>query len=111
VCSLQGSSVPHSQQYLTINNHAALLATKQFAPAMVTVPNVLGLQQAEAVTAMKSTGLIQGPISLDNRCIDWTGTVLAQNPSAGPRFTSPGETFELTVSSGVDKNGKPCRFQ
>jgi hypothetical protein len=111
VCTLQGSSVPHSQQYLTINNHAALLATKQFAPAMVTVPNVLGLQQAEAVTAMKSTGLIQGPISLDNRCIDWTGTVLAQNPSAGPRFTSPGETFELTVSSGVDKNGKPCRFQ
>lgn len=111
VCTVQGSSVPHSQHYLTINNHAALLATKQFAPVMVTVPNVLGMQQAPAVAAMKSTGLVQGPITLDNRCIDMRGTVLVQNPSAGPRFTVPGDTFELTVSSGLDKNGKPCTFQ
>jgi len=111
VCTLQGSSDPHSQPYLTINNHAALLSAKQFAPAMVTVPNVLGMQQNEAIAAMKSTGLLPGQMTRDDRCIDVGGTVLLQNPSAGPQSISPGETFELTISSGRDRSGKPCTLK
>ena len=111
VCTLQGSSTPHSQPYLTINNHAALLATKQFAPALVNVPNVLGMQQQEAIAAMKATGLLPGQITSDDRCIEIRGTVLSQNPSAGQQFTAPGETFALAISSGRDRSRKPCRFK
>ena len=111
VCTVQGSSTLHVQPYLTINNHAALLATKQFSPALVNVPSVLGMQQSEAVAVMKSTGLLPGPITWDNHCTDAGGTVLTQNPSGGQHFITPGETFELTISSGRDGNGKPCRFQ
>src|SRR5262249_19432076 len=111
VCTFQGSSTLHVQPYLTINNHAALLATKQFAPALMNVPTVLGMEQAEAIAAMKSTGLLPGPITWDDHCIDVRGTVLSQNPSAGPHHVSPGEIYELTISSGRDRNDKPCKFQ
>ena len=111
VCTFQGSSSPRIQPYLTINNHAALLATKQFAPALVNLPSVLGMQQAEATAALRAVGLLPGPITQDNHCYDFGGIVLTQNPSAGPHYISPGETFELAVSSGRDKDGKPCKFQ
>jgi hypothetical protein len=98
----------NSQPYLTIANHSALLANKRFAPQLVTVPNVLGLQKDEAIAAMKSVGLQLGTITLDTRCIDVQGTVLVQNPSAGVINLVLGASFSLTVSSGRDSNGKPC---
>jgi hypothetical protein len=114
ICSEVGLRIRganNSQPYLTIADHAALLANKQFAPQIVIVPNVLGLQKDEAIAAMKSVGLIPGAIALDNRCIDLQGTVLAQNPSAGRFFLLPGASFNLTVSSGRNSMGKPCVFQ
>ncbi len=111
VCTLQSSSTAQVQPYLTINNHAALLATKQFASVPVNVPNVLGMQQEKAMAAMKSTGLLPGPIAWDDRCIDFKGTVVSQTPSAGQRFVEPGDTFKLTISSGRDREGKPCKIQ
>jgi hypothetical protein len=76
-----------------------------------TVPNVLGLLKDDAIAAMESVGLVLGSISLDNRCIDVTGTVLTQNPAAGPTMLAPGAHFDLTVSSGHDKKGKPCVYK
>jgi beta-lactam-binding protein with PASTA domain len=78
---------------------------------MVTVPDVLSLQEAEAIAAMESVGLVLGSISLDNRCIDQRGTVLVQHPSAGPFVLVPGASFRLTVSSGRNAKGKPCVFE
>jgi alpha-tubulin suppressor-like RCC1 family protein len=80
-------------------------------PQIVTVPNVLGLQKEDAMTAMESVGLVLGGISLDNGCIDVGGTVLIQYPPAGPFALVPGASFRLTVSSGHDAMGKPCGFR
>ena len=80
-------------------------------PQMVTVPDVLSLQEAEAIAAMESVGLVLGSISLDNRCIDQRGTVIVQHPSAGPFVLVPGASFRLTVSSGRNAKGKPCIFE
>jgi len=77
-------------------------------PQIVTVPNVRGLQNEDAMTAMESVGLVLGGISLDNGCIDVGGTVLLQYPPAGPFALVPGVSFRLTVSSGHDAKGKPC---
>jgi hypothetical protein len=80
-------------------------------PQIVTVPNVLGLQKDSAIAAMESVGLLLGRISMNNKCIDLQGTVLTQNPSAGPFALVPGASFNLTVSSGRDANGNPCVFK
>jgi hypothetical protein len=73
ICSEVGLRIRganNSQPYLTIADHAVLLANKQFAPQIVIVPNVLGLQKDEAIAAMESVGVILGAIALDNRCIE-----------------------------------------
>jgi hypothetical protein len=77
-------------------------------PQIVTVPNVLGLQQTAAIAAMRAVGLLQGAIASDNQCIAPRGQVTAQRPSAGPFALVPNASFNLSVSSGHDTKGKPC---
>jgi metallophosphoesterase (TIGR03767 family) len=77
----------------------------------IDVPNVLSMDQDSAIAAMQAVGLVQGQIDQDNRCIDVGGTVLVQNPAAGIQSLFPGTQFNLTVSSGVDGNGRACVFK
>jgi alpha-tubulin suppressor-like RCC1 family protein len=81
------------------------------SPQIVTVPKVTGLAEADAIAAMRSVGLLLGPIALDNGCFDRQGIVLSQNPLPGPFSLVAGASFSLTVSSGRNRMGKPCLFQ
>ena len=73
---------------------------------LVTVPNVRDLLRADAVAELAKAHLAIGPDSLDNRCIDVAGTVLAQSLPPGPALEA--SVVKLTVSTGVDKNGHKC---
>jgi metallophosphoesterase (TIGR03767 family) len=74
------------------------------------VPDVIGLPEAQAVALMKAAGLRVGPHTLDNRCLDFAGNVVAQTYPGG---TNLPENFEirLTVSSGLNNKHKPCTIQ
>jgi len=76
---------------------------------LVTVPNVRDLLRADAVAELAKAHLAIGPDSLDNRCIDVAGTVLAQSLPPGPALEA--SVVKLTVSTGVDKKGHKCVFK
>ncbi len=108
------------------------------APAMVAVPDVVGMAQAEAASAIISAGLVVGSVTQD--CDDTVpaGCVLGQNPPAGamlavnsavdlvvshssPRTVRPPLVFTLGATnvtsttatlwaSVLDDGGEPCQY-
>jgi hypothetical protein len=68
-------------------------------PAMVDVPFVVGMTQAEAETAITGAGLAVGAIATQHSASVPVGSVLAQNP-AGGTSVSPGSPVGLTISLG-----------
>ncbi|NUR88146.1 MAG: PASTA domain-containing protein [Nonomuraea sp.] len=74
---------------------------------LTTVPNVQGFDDASARNSIAAAGLTVGAVSLDNTCVDVRGTVLFSDPAAGAMVTR-GTAVNLTESSGVDRNGRPC---
>jgi hypothetical protein len=66
----------------------------------VAVPNVVGLTQAAATTAITSAGLMMGTVSTASSPIVSSGSVTASNPAAGTQVTA-GSTVRLLVSTGV----------
>jgi hypothetical protein len=68
-------------------------------PVNTTVPNVVGLTQAAAGTAITGTGLMLGTVSTAHSSIVPSGNVIASNPAAGTQV-SPGSAVRLLVSNG-----------
>lgn len=68
-------------------------------PGNVTVPNVAGLTQAAATSAINSAGLVTGTITNANSATVPAGSVISQNPSAGASV-APGSAVALVISLG-----------
>lgn len=68
------------------------------APSLVSVPGIVGLPVAQAVSALRSAGLVPGNVrELEQPdCGDGVGSVLGQSPSAGTRV-QPGSAVGYTV--------------
>ena len=80
----QATSVPTS---VTINS------------ASVSVPNVVGLTQSAASTAITGAGLVVGTVTTQSSSTVPAGSVISQNPSSGTSV-APGTAVNLVVSSG-----------
>src|SRR5258707_14551298 len=66
---------------------------------MVTVPNVVGLTQAAATTAITEPKLTLGKVTQQNSNTVVTGNVISQDPASGGS-TAEGSPVDLVVSSG-----------
>ena len=69
-------------------------------PAVVTVPDVVGMSQAGATMALASAHLSVGTVSEFYSDTVPTGDVIAQNPAAGTSVAS-GSSINLAISKGV----------
>jgi beta-lactam-binding protein with PASTA domain len=65
----------------------------------ISVPNVVGLSQSIAATALNNAGLTVGSITRQASTTVPAGTVIRQNPAAGASV-APGSAVDLVVSSG-----------
>ena len=63
------------------------------------VPNVLGMPQAEAASAITSAGLIVGAVTEAFSTVVAEGAVISQNPSGGTKV-DPNTAVDLVVSKG-----------
>ena len=70
------------------------------ANAKVTVPDVVGKQQVDAVQALNEAGLVLGDVSVNIAEGVPEGTVAEQNPTAGTEVDE-GAKVDLVVSGGV----------
>jgi beta-lactam-binding protein with PASTA domain len=68
-------------------------------PPMVTVPNVEGLTQDAATTAITAAKLIVGTITQQTSNTVTTGKVISQDPASGSSV-APGSPVNLIISSG-----------
>ena len=68
-------------------------------PAPVTVPDVVGLQQAAAATALTGAGLAVGAVTESFSATVPAGEVMSQTPAAGASV-APGTAVDLEVSKG-----------
>jgi hypothetical protein len=66
----------------------------------VTVPNVVGQSQTQAVTNLTAAELIAGNISQQNSDTVATGNVISQTPASGTSVIT-GSAVNLVISSGV----------
>ena len=67
---------------------------------VATVPNIVGLAQADAELAVADTGLVVGIITTENRPTVAAGHVISQSPPAGTEVTL-GSSIALVISSGL----------
>jgi hypothetical protein len=68
-------------------------------PSAVAVPNVVGLTQAAAQSAITSASLVVGTVTRQYSDTVPPGNVISQNPAAGAS-ASPGSTVDLIISDG-----------
>jgi hypothetical protein len=68
-------------------------------PALVPVPDVVGLSQAAAGTAITNAGLVVGTVTSQNSSTVSAGDVISQNPTAATGV-APGSAVDLWVSDG-----------
>jgi beta-lactam-binding protein with PASTA domain len=68
-------------------------------PALVAVPNVVGLTQAAATTAITGAGLVLGPVTTASSPTVPSGSVVSSNPAAGIAVL-PGSPVAIVVSTG-----------
>ena len=77
----------------------------QAAPVTVTVPNVVGMSQSAAKSAITGAGLTVGTVTEAASQTVPAGAVLSQNPAAGASVTR-GSAVNLVVSSGPTGGGE-----
>jgi hypothetical protein len=70
----------------------------------VAVPDVVGLEQSAAVTALTTAGLVLGNVIMAASAIIAAGVVLNQMPAAG-EIVARGSTVDPVVSSGPSSDG------
>jgi metallophosphoesterase (TIGR03767 family) len=74
---------------------------------LVQVPNVTGGSQARAELLLPRDYLAVGRVSTDSTCLGPAGEVLRQSPVAGS-LAPEASAVDLTVSTGLDRQGRPC---
>jgi hypothetical protein len=85
-------------------NMAVVELTPGTPPAAVSVPNVVGMTQAAAQTAITGAGLTVGAISSTSSATVPAGQVISESPAAGVSVAS-GTAVALVVSSGAAVSG------
>jgi len=75
-------------------------------PAPVAVPNVVGLTQAAASSAITGAGLVVGTVTTASSATVPSGSVISENPAAGTQVNR-GSAVNLVVSSGPAVVGVP----
>jgi beta-lactam-binding protein with PASTA domain len=70
-------------------------------PAPANVPNVVGLTQAAATTAITNAQLVVGTVTQQSSTTVAAGIVLSQTPTAGASGVLEGAAVNLVVSSGA----------
>jgi len=76
-------------------------------PAQVAVPNVVGMTQAAALTAITNAGLAPGAVTTAASTTVPAGSVISQNPAAGVQVTA-GAAVALVVSAGASLVATPA---
>jgi serine/threonine-protein kinase len=77
--------------------------TVSSGPAQVTVPDVVGEDQATAANRLGSAGLTLGSVANQPSATVPSGSVISTSPSPGTKV-NPGSTVNLVVSSGQPAN-------
>jgi hypothetical protein len=75
-------------------------------PATVTVPNIVGLTQAAASSAITGVNLIVGAVTSANSATVAAGSVISQNPASGAS-AAPNSAVSFVVSLGPAVGGSP----
>ena len=78
---------------------AAIVACKAGTPPLLTVPDVVGLSEAAADTALIAAGFVTGTITTATSPTVPAGTVISQSPAAGAS-AALGSAVALVVSTG-----------
>jgi hypothetical protein len=79
---------------------SAVDLTVSTGPASVSVPDVVGLTQSAATTAITNAGLVVGTVTQQASATVPAGSVISQDPVAGTSVAA-GSAVDLTVSSGT----------
>jgi hypothetical protein len=70
-------------------------------PAMIDVPYLIGMPQAEAEAAITAAGLALGSVAQQHSQSVPAGSIISQNP-AGGIMLAPGSSVDLVVSLGAE---------
>jgi len=97
--SLTANYTPDTNSLSTYNS-ASGTNTVNVTAALVTVPNVVGLTQAAATSALTGAGLTLGTVTTASSATVATGSVISQNPLSGAS-AAPGSGVSLVVSTGA----------
>ena len=76
-------------------------------PQPIDVPNVVGLSQTDATTAITGAGFTVGQITETASDTIPAGSVISQSPAAGT-MAVPNSLINLTISSGPPSSGCAC---
>jgi hypothetical protein len=87
-------------QFTNADGTTVLVPVAALGAGFVTVPNVVGLTQTAATTAITGAGLTVGAITFAESATVPAGSVISQTPLAGAR-SSLGGAVALLISSGV----------
>ncbi|HPO30546.1 MAG TPA: PASTA domain-containing protein, partial [Candidatus Hydrogenedentes bacterium] len=82
-----------------VRRNSTVDLTVSTGPCTVAVPDVSGLTQADAATALASAGLATGSVTSQCSSTVPAGSVISQSPAANTRVT-PGSAVNLVVSTG-----------
>jgi YVTN family beta-propeller protein len=82
---------------LVVNSDQFVTAT--FGTPAIAVPNVVGMTQAAATTAITGAGLTVGAVSMQSSSTVPSGSVISESPAAGTSVTS-GSAVNFVVSTG-----------
>jgi len=92
------SQTPTSGTQVAVGSSVNLVVSSG-APGQITVPNVVGLTQSAATTAITNAGLTVGTITPAPSATVPAGSIISSTP-AGGTAVAPGSSVALTVSSG-----------
>src|SRR5205814_5779912 len=91
------SQSPVSGSSVAINRAVALVVSS--GPPPVTVPNVVGLAQSAATSAITGANLVVGAVTQSSSTTVPAGSVISQSPVSGASVAT-GSAVALVVSSG-----------
>ena len=84
----------------SVGNGSAVNLVVSAGTALVSVPDVVGLTQAAAATAITNAELVVGTVTQQSSATVPAGEVISQNPTAGSNVTV-GSAVNLVVSAGT----------
>jgi len=102
-CSAASSNadclIPAATELVNSILEAPVIPPDHSGPAAISVPDVVGLTQSAAASAIVAAGLTVGSVTQQASTTVPSGTVISQNPAAGASVAT-GSTVDLVVSSG-----------